>query len=143
MERVPAAFPSGPARPTRRWRASATSRISSTLRASPRQRHGTRSDVHAAHAPVGCFSANGYGLHDVIGNVSEWCEPLFGGYWMDPFATADHGALLPRAASPRRACCAAAAGTSPSALRTSERQGAESDQRRFTLGCRAARPIDE
>ena len=36
----------------------------------------TWSDGHVVHARVGTFAANGFGLHDVIGNVREWCHDL-------------------------------------------------------------------
>jgi formylglycine-generating enzyme required for sulfatase activity len=37
-------------------------------------------DAHPVHAPVGQYRANGFGLHDVCGNVFEICREAFGSY---------------------------------------------------------------
>ena len=34
-------------------------------------------NFEGAPQPVGCFPANGYGLHDMVGSIWSWCEECF------------------------------------------------------------------
>ena len=39
----------------------------------------TAQDGHAGLAPVGCYAANAWGLHDTIGNAWEWTKDAYAG----------------------------------------------------------------
>ncbi len=54
---------------------------------------GEQDDRHVFHAPVGSFRPNPFGLHEILGNVGEWCRDTFANYEVLP--AGGHGNRVP------------------------------------------------
>ena len=97
---------------------------------------GRRGLYRRQTVPVGTFPANGFGLHDVHGNVSEWVQDC----WSDTYvrASADGSALEQRACI-RRVVRGGHWRLSPKFLRSASRTWFDSSFRGVLVGFRVAR----
>ena len=95
-------------------------------------------DGYVVHAPVGNFRANGFGLHDVHGNVYEWCRDWIAGYETRPRAGDGLRGIQPaRARMLRGGGFDSAARDARSALRLAQTP----ESRSGNLGARPSRVI--
>ena len=87
-------------------------------------------------APVGSFTANAFGLHDVYGNVWEWVEDC----WNDSYRGApSDGSVWQSGDCGRRVLRGGSWDIAPGYLRSALRGGNATGHRDFTAGFRVAR----
>ena len=95
-------------------------------------------DGHVHTAPVGSFAANGWELHDVLGNVSEWTEDCWnGGYGNEP----SDGSAWEYGDCERRVLRGGSWSDEPRLLRSADRSGYSTGNRVSDLGFRVARTL--
>ena len=95
-------------------------------------------DGHAHTAPVGSFAANGWGLHDMLGNVWEWTEDCWNGSYAG--APSD-GSVWEYGNCVGRVFRGGSWINRPSNLRAALRLGLTTGYRSNSLGFRVARTL--
>ena len=95
-------------------------------------------DGYAETAPVGTFKANGFGLQDMLGNVSEWVEDCYNKTYDG--APRDGSAWVAGSCS-SRVIRGGGWGSKPQVVRSAFRNGNTPGYRIVNLGFRVARTL--
>jgi len=95
-------------------------------------------DGHVHTAPVGSFAANGWGLHDMLGNVSEWTEDCWNGSYAG--APSD-GSAWEHGDCGLRRHRGSSWYSAPSNVRVAHRGDRSTDSRADFIGFRVARTL--
>ena len=99
-------------------------------------------DGYVVHAPVGTYDANGFGLHDVHGNVTEWCRDWFGSY-SHPVKTGDGEREVPNTRARHRIIRGGSCYTTARDARSADRHGYTPNFSDNILGIRPAMDITD
>jgi formylglycine-generating enzyme required for sulfatase activity len=97
-------------------------------------------DGWTGHAPVGTYEANPFGLHDMNGNVGEWCRDGFETYRDHPPAPGD--GLRGREDQAYRVVRGGSFYDLASKSRAAFRGAWSPDQKEYDSGLRPARPVE-
>jgi formylglycine-generating enzyme required for sulfatase activity len=98
-------------------------------------------DGFGLHAPVGSFRCNAFGLHDVAGNVWEWCRDLFAGYELEVAEKDELQKDLAQDGPPNRVNRGGGFDNPAVYARSAFRGRILPEDRSYSLGVRAARAL--